>query len=311
MNKIINAKNAIMLFLMFILTFSIVLLAGCGDSKTQNEDVEDIYIFANGSILGLTAYGKEQTELTIPSEINGEPVTTIAEQAFSENEYATTITLSEGITTIEDRAFQACKNLLTVNLPQSITSIGEFAFFNSNKLRAINLSDNLTSIGAYAFYDCENLDNIVIPASITNLNKYLFAYCENLKNISLPNTLQSIDACVFMFCEALEEITLPINLKTLGSQCFRGCNLSSITIPASVEIFNGSSFIDCVNIREIIIESNIAFKNIKMEFFNYSTSFKVLKSIVDNPNNSNSELNSADYTRTEDGEYYIFTKVAQ
>ena len=114
-----------------------------------------------------------------------------------------------------------------------------------------------------------------------------------------------------MYCEALEEITLPTNLKTLGAQCFRDCNLSNITIPATVEIFDGSAFINCVNLKEITIESNITFKNIKMEFFNYPTSFKVLKSIVDNPNNSNSELNSADYTRTEDGEYYIFTKVAQ
>ena len=36
MNKIINAKNALILFLICILAFSVVLLVGCGDSKTQN-----------------------------------------------------------------------------------------------------------------------------------------------------------------------------------------------------------------------------------------------------------------------------------
>ena len=38
---------------------------------------------------------------------------------------------------------------------------------------------------------------------------------------------------------------------------------------------------------------------------------KVLKNIVDNPDNTNTYLNNeSNFTKTEDGEYYVYTKVS-
>ena len=119
-------------------------------------------------------------ELEIPAEIDGKPVTSIGDGAFSVCSGLTEITIPDSVTSIGGSTFlktpwltakQAENPLVIVNhilidgktctgavsIPNGVTSIGDSAFVGCSSLTEITIPDSVTSIGDYAFYDCTNL----------------------------------------------------------------------------------------------------------------------------------------------------------
>ena len=62
----------------------------------------------------IIGYIGSATELTIPSELGGCPVTTIEDEAFSFCESLTSVTIPDSVTTIGGDAFYNCNVLTTV-----------------------------------------------------------------------------------------------------------------------------------------------------------------------------------------------------
>lgn len=94
-------------------------------------------VSSSGEVTGLSSYGKTQSDIVIPREINGISVTSIGYGAFS-----------------------GCKNLTSVTIPDSVTSIGEYAFYNCTSLAGITIPDSVTSIDEKAFLGCTGLTSI-------------------------------------------------------------------------------------------------------------------------------------------------------
>src|ERR1039458_1136707 len=115
-----------------------------------------IYLTNNGAITitGCTASGGW---LTIPSTINGWPVTSIGDAAFS-GSGVQKITLSPGVTSIGNSAFEGCLIMDTVFSPNSVTSIGSNAFNLCYLLSGVTLPAGLTNLGTRAFFYCTSLD---------------------------------------------------------------------------------------------------------------------------------------------------------
>ena len=80
----------------------------------------------NGVII--TDYKGGKTDIEIPSEINGKPVTTIDEEAFYNCDTITSVVIPSSVTTIVDYAFSWCTSLQSVVIPNSVTTIGRCAF---------------------------------------------------------------------------------------------------------------------------------------------------------------------------------------
>ena len=93
------------------------------------------------------------TELFIPAEYNGKPVTVI-----------------------DENGFQWC-NITKAYLPDSITSIRNDAFVNCTGLTSVTIPDSVTSIGIAAFRDCSGLTSITIPDSVTSITFGVFSNC--------------------------------------------------------------------------------------------------------------------------------------
>ena len=68
------------------------------------------------------------TDIIIPSEYNGIPVTEIGVTAFDGNTNITSITIPDSVTKIESYAFKGCTNLKSIFIPASVTDIGYQAF---------------------------------------------------------------------------------------------------------------------------------------------------------------------------------------
>ena len=130
-------------------------------------------------------YGKESGVLTIPSEIDGQPVTAIGENAFSGRTGFTQLSLPDSVTSIGGYAFHGCTGFTgTLSLPDSLTSIGDYAFYSCTGFTGgLSLPDSLTSIGDYAFSNCTGFSGkLTIPAN-TKVEKNTFFYSIQINNL--------------------------------------------------------------------------------------------------------------------------------
>ncbi len=92
-------------------------------------------------------------------------------------------------------------------------------------------------------------------------------------------------------------------------------NLETIVISENIETIGDSAFDTCRNLKNVTIESSYIYnvtggvrENFAGGLLCYATNVKVLKTIVDNASNNNTYLNSDKFTKTESGEYYIYSK---
>ncbi len=94
------------------------------------------------TLTGIT--DKSITVLNIPSEIDGKPVTAIADSAFSGSELVG-VTLPSSVTEIGWFAFSGSVGLVNITVPASVTSIGYDAFSNCPKLTVYTSADSFAA----------------------------------------------------------------------------------------------------------------------------------------------------------------------
>ena len=142
-------------------------------SKSSGKDI----IWANGKDgLAFDEFNTSENfgvlkDLVIPSEVNGNPVTTISSGVFS-----------------------GAENLVSVVIPDTVTSIGDGVFYSNSNLTSVTIPDSVTSIGDGAFYDCGSLAAITIPASVTSIGKRAFLDCTSLTKITFLGEPPTLDA---------------------------------------------------------------------------------------------------------------------
>jgi hypothetical protein len=153
------------------------------------EELDDYsYRYLDDGTVEIYGYFGSAPVATIPSQIDGKPVTSISSYAFNENKYVKKVIIPEGVTNISEYAFKFCDNLETVILPDSLETIADNAFVGCDSMKDIVLPEGLVSIGESAFRECSNLKSITIPAGLTEIGNYAFGACENLTEINFAGT---------------------------------------------------------------------------------------------------------------------------
>ncbi|MGN1480929.1 leucine-rich repeat protein, partial [Porcipelethomonas sp.] len=109
-------------------------------SVDEDEDGTDDYI-------EITACDESLTEVEIPEEIDGLPVTNIGDCAFYNCTSLESITIPDSVTSIESGAFCGCTSLTSITIPESVTDIGDSVFEYCTSLESIKIPDSVTSIG--------------------------------------------------------------------------------------------------------------------------------------------------------------------
>lgn len=196
------------------------------------------------------------TEVEIPSEIDGIPVTVIGKAAFQQCTELTLITIPQSIESIGYYAFNYCVRLTSISIPDSVTEVNTGAFKGCYSLINVRLPEKLDSLQTYLFTDCTSLTTIDIPQSVKSIEAHVFSGCTSLKSIELPEGLELIDGGAFRYCSELTEITIPETVTSIGAVAFADCTgLTSITLPDSVKTIKGWAFRDCISLEEINISS--------------------------------------------------------
>ena len=232
--------------------------------------------------------------ITIPSKIDGKPVTRIGDGAFEDCTGLTSVTLGNSVTSIGDVAFYDCSGLTSITIPDSVTSIGDSAFLECTGLTSITIPNSVTSIGAGTFNGCSSLTSITIPDSVTSIGNGAFEDCTGLTSITIPNSVESIGHDAFLGCTGLTSInvargnnyysgnngvlfnkkktelirypegksqtsyTIPNSVTSIEDAAFDGCTgLTSITIPNSVTSIGVRAFRGCTGLTSITLGNSV------------------------------------------------------
>lgn len=182
----------------------------------------------NNSVM-LTRYHGSDTDVIIPSEIDGHRVAAL-EKTFSGNKNIKSVTIPESVEWIEESTFAACSNL-----------------------ESVQIGENVKGLGYYAFGGCTALKEITLPQSVGYIGKRAFNSCYALEEITLPQNVENIGEGAFYYCTALTDVTINGNVSRLRKETFSGCSaLKSVNFAANcVERIDKNAFTGCKELSEI------------------------------------------------------------
>ena len=254
-------------------------------------------------VIGL--YESEETaqELAIPSEIEGLPVTEIADYAFAFEDSIKKTVLPDSLTKIGDGAFLLCSGLTEAAIPSAVTTIGADAFNMCSNVKSFTIPASVTEIGVNAFLDDaevvlaeenqnfvledkvlfntdktrllqfmnKQIESFTVPESVKSIDMYAFYNMPALKSVKLPSAFTTLEEGVFTACSALQEVALPDTITSIGAKAFNSTALSEITIPAAVETIGEDAFDDCLNMKAIhVCEGNTHYMDADGILYDYA-----------------------------------------
>ncbi len=175
-----------------------------------------MFFFVNGVITG---YSGTDTEVYIPSAINGVRVTKLGDGAFENRTDITSVTIPDGITSIGDSVFYNCSKLTSITIPDSMTSMGFDAFSNCDNLKKVHISDIAAWCGIdfvgyrsnpllYArnlYLDGKLVTDLVIPDGVTYIADSAFEGCRSITSVTIPDSVVHIGSGAFN-CENISEV---------------------------------------------------------------------------------------------------------
>jgi hypothetical protein len=103
---------------------------------------------------------------------------------------------------------------------------------------------------------CTLVTAVTIPNSVTNIGGGAFSSCPNLTNLALGNGVIFIGMDAFRGCP-LTSITLPNSLRTMASGVFYGAPLTSVTLPDSLTYLGIMAFEGCGSLTNVTIGNGL------------------------------------------------------
>lgn len=209
------------------------------------------YRIINTNEVEITAYWGSDTEVIIPSEIDGKPVTSVGEYSFTGGYYDGQISQTPPPTNLMHPNAKNNEKIQKVVVPSSVKTIGEEAFSFIDNLSEIVLNEGLKKIGEFAFADCPLLTEIDLPDSLVEFNLLAFENT-NIKELVLGSNVTELTLTDYAG-SVLEKITFNAETVTI-----KEINLNELNTNLNELIFNGSfcveqeSFIELGKINKII-----------------------------------------------------------
>jgi PKD repeat protein len=226
------------------------------------------YTIANGAI-SIAAYIGSGGAATIPSEINGLPVTNIVDNAFGYYTNLTSVTIPNSVTSIGAYAFVGCSSLTAITaepgnpvfnsvngvlFDQSLTTLIQYP---GGLIGSYAIPGSVINVGANAFEDCTSLTSVTIPASVTDIGDYAFYDCTSLASVTISNSATSLGIEAFVYCASLTNATIPGNIADFGGE-FYGCdNLTHVTIANGSTSIAANAFYSDTTLTSVTIPSSV------------------------------------------------------
>ena len=221
-------RKTVSLFLIFALilcAFAETGLPSLSATAAQTDkwgDYEYTVTFRNEVVI--KSYMGNDREVTIPSEIDGLPVTEIGDYSF--NGFKRLVSPEEGFENHPNEKNN--KRIRKVVIPSSVKTVGEHAFGNISRLKEVVFSEGLKTIEPFAFANCPKLEEIRLPESLVDFTLLAFEQT------------------------AVKEIVLGSNVKEPVLEDVEGSNVKRIICNAPEAHF-GTVLLDNESVLEEII----------------------------------------------------------
>ena len=198
------------------------------------------------------------TNIVIPDEYDGVPVTEIADFAAVNLEYAVKVTIGKNVKEIGDWAFGNSRKLIEFDVDEAnpyICDVDGVLYTKDMKTLlfyppALGVQTETNSEGNEV-----NFITYSIPEGVETIRSKAFYKCYELTEISLPSTITSIEEKAFFRCN-IGEITLPDTLTFIGKDAFSYCyGLKVIVIPEAVTQIDEYAFYNCTSLLKVNMQN--------------------------------------------------------
>lgn len=259
--------------------------------KLAGGDPDDEYYLATynytlkaDNTYAITARDREALVLYIPAEIDGIPVTEIADGAFSGMSEVTKVDFSDAVnlTEIGSSAFYACTALGEVVGDENLTKlakVGSDAFYGTAWMNGKSSGEGDVTIGnvlvRYMGEDTEKID--LSGTEYKYIAEYALSGYKNVTTIALPNTIVRIDDNTLGIASLKIVETEAADIEYIGRKAFESSVMISgqnghivignvfyladnakaaeadgvVTIPAGVTVIAPGAFAQCTAAKEL------------------------------------------------------------
>lgn len=226
----------------------------------------------NGEVT-ITDYTGTREHVLIPSEIDGQPVTALADKAFYEK-HVTTVVVPDSVTEIGDLCFSGDNYLVSLTLPDGLAELSYGALESCYSLMDFELPKGLKTIGAGALQAIFYLTHLTIPAGVTDIEQMNFLMMHGLEEVSVAEgstsftydaengLLMTADKARLLHCffhlAPQKEIILPEGMKTIDPFAFHyDVTVEKIVLPEGAETIGLLAFGICPKLTEIVIPQSV------------------------------------------------------
>ncbi len=230
-------------------------------------------------------YNGNDEQVTVPAELNGMLVTSIAGYAFSGLDSLEKLSFSEGIRHLDSFSVCGCPNLKEIRLPSTIMmerieynesifgiggdpwisdcpSLERYVVAESNpfikSVEGVLFNNDLTVL---LYYPQGKQDrSYAVPSGILSIGMDSFSGVQYLEEVTLPNTVLEINYWAFNHCASLNRIHMSQNCTRIGQYCFQGTQITELEIPSSLNLIVEGAFIGTTISRITIDPGNTTYR---------------------------------------------------
>jgi len=229
------------------------------------------YVQNEGGVT-IVKYKGTDTDLVIPADIDGTPVTKLRFDAFTSCRLSS-VTIPASVYDIGENASMSgavnkfCDSLSSVNVDAGnsyyrsldgvlySSDMSTLLFYPRTKTDSVfAVPDSVVYIMRYAFEGSAYLTSVSMNANVAMLGSDAFASCTALRTAYLSPTVNLLPDGLFDGCTSLIDVMLPSGLSAVGEGAFKNCSsLAMLTLPESVVSVASGAFAGCSSMSALVV----------------------------------------------------------
>ena len=207
MKRTKKSISLLLSILMIITSLPMMAVSSFAADETASDFEYNVF---TENLIEITSYKGSETDLTIPSKIDGYTVAGLVSGAFENCTSLVSVKIPDTVEYIDSNVFCGCSALksIEVDANNSEYSSENGVLFNKNK----------DTIVAYPMGKEDT--SYVVPDGVKIIDDFAFAFCYGLESIIVPDSVRYLGDAAFLFCIKLESVTLGNGIAYIGNTVF-------------------------------------------------------------------------------------------
>ena len=248
-------KKLSLFFILVLLMSVLTIFFGYATANAEGKTTANgVFIYEKDpyeNVASLVKYVGDVENVVVPEEIDGYRIIDVREKAFENNDNIVSVEFGDSVEYLYDDAFYVCPNLEYVKLGKNAYKINK-GFYNCPKLTSVVIDPENTFLN--------NREGLIYSYDLKTLHFCPDGYTGNsaLGKVDLLDTTEKIDASAFYWCSEITEITVPQGVTVFEETVFDSCkNLSKINLPESLTEILKPFVVGCKNLKSITIPKGV------------------------------------------------------